>query len=225
MRSSRPGGYGRGDVRQPIGPQSRPVRVSRRTRPWLIEAIKADKPSKLDCRQPVGGIRGLPSTNASWGAWAAGNAASDGRRALERTTGVCPLACNRNQGRWFGCVGDGSALGPGVKKTQPNSACPGPVWWEAMVTKAPDKAYSSGEARRPRVDMFEIRKRRPFRGRPPESLAIHLAGMHAKFPNRSVLILISPGLQVPEVTVWTVWQGRADWGGGALKELNDGAAS
>ena len=53
-------------------------------------------------------------------------------------------------------------------------------------------------------------------------LALHLAGMHANSPPGSVFALDLSGLQVPEVTVWTVWRGTEIAGVGALKELGDG---
>lgn len=53
-------------------------------------------------------------------------------------------------------------------------------------------------------------------------LALHLAGMHASSPPGTVYALDLSGLQVPEVTVWTAWQGGALAGIGALKALADG---
>lgn len=53
-------------------------------------------------------------------------------------------------------------------------------------------------------------------------LALHLQGMHANSPPGSVFALDLSGLQVPAVTVWTVWEGDAVIGVGALKELGDG---
>jgi putative acetyltransferase len=52
-------------------------------------------------------------------------------------------------------------------------------------------------------------------------LALHLAGMHASSPAGSVFALDLSGLLVPEVTVWTVWQGKQIMGIGALKVLGD----
>ena len=54
-------------------------------------------------------------------------------------------------------------------------------------------------------------------------LAIHLAGMHANSPPGAVFALDLSGLQGPEVTVWSVWQGSVIVGVGALKELGDGS--
>ncbi len=53
-------------------------------------------------------------------------------------------------------------------------------------------------------------------------LALHLAGMRASSPPRSVFALDLSGLQVPAVTVWTVRDGDEVLGVGALKELGDG---
>lgn len=55
-------------------------------------------------------------------------------------------------------------------------------------------------------------------------LALHLAGMHANSPAGSVFALDLSGLQVPEVTVWTAWDGDEIAAVGALKMLGDGAA-
>ena len=55
-------------------------------------------------------------------------------------------------------------------------------------------------------------------------LALHLAGMHASSPPGSVFALDLSGLQTPDVTVWTAWDGEAVAGVGALKELGDGTA-
>lgn len=54
-------------------------------------------------------------------------------------------------------------------------------------------------------------------------LALHLQGMHANSPAGHVFALDLSGLQVPEVTVWTVWCGKAIAGVGALKMLGDGS--
>jgi len=53
-------------------------------------------------------------------------------------------------------------------------------------------------------------------------LAIHLSGMHANSPPGQVFALDLSGLQVPEVTVWSAWDGEAIAGIGALKALGDG---
>ena len=69
--------------------------------------------------------------------------------------------------------------------------------------------------------MFRIRKDDLSDARTRGLLAIHLAGMHANSPPGSVFALDLSGLQVPEVTVWTVWQGPDIVGVGALKDLGD----
>ncbi|HJS86078.1 MAG TPA: GNAT family N-acetyltransferase [Acetobacteraceae bacterium] len=70
--------------------------------------------------------------------------------------------------------------------------------------------------------MFEIRKD-DLSGEPVRALlALHLAGMHASSPPGSVFALDLSGLQAPDVTVWSVWQGDKIVGIGALKELGDG---
>ena len=51
-------------------------------------------------------------------------------------------------------------------------------------------------------------------------LALHLAGMHANSPPGSVFALDLSGLQAPEITVWSVWDGNALLGIGALKVLD-----
>ncbi|MBF6329656.1 GNAT family N-acetyltransferase [Nocardia transvalensis] len=51
-------------------------------------------------------------------------------------------------------------------------------------------------------------------------LGQHLADMHAHSPEDSVHALDLDGLRKPEVTVWTVWEGDALAGCGALKELD-----
>lgn len=68
--------------------------------------------------------------------------------------------------------------------------------------------------------MFEIRKD-DLSGAPTRSLlALHLSGMHANSPPGSVFALDLSGLQVPEVTVWTAWEGDSVAGVGALKQLD-----
>ena len=53
-------------------------------------------------------------------------------------------------------------------------------------------------------------------------LALHLAGMHASSPPGHVFALDLSGLQAPNVTVWTAWDGDQLAGIGALKQLGDG---
>ena len=53
-----------------------------------------------------------------------------------------------------------------------------------------------------------------------ELLRLHLAGMHATSPPGHVFALDLSGLQSPEVTVWTAWDGEAICGVGALKLIS-----
>jgi putative acetyltransferase len=48
----------------------------------------------------------------------------------------------------------------------------------------------------------------------------HLRGMHLLSPPESVHALDIEGLRGPEITFWTVWEGGALLGCGALKELD-----
>jgi putative acetyltransferase len=50
-------------------------------------------------------------------------------------------------------------------------------------------------------------------------LRLHLSGMHASSPPGQVFALDLSGLLTPEVTVWSVWEGEAICGIGALKQL------
>ena len=50
-------------------------------------------------------------------------------------------------------------------------------------------------------------------------LARHLEGMHANSPPGHVFALDWSGLQKPEITVYTLWEGEELLGFGALKEL------
>ncbi len=70
--------------------------------------------------------------------------------------------------------------------------------------------------------MFDIR-RDDLSGEATRGLlALHLAGMHASSPPCSVFALDLSGLLVPEVTVWTAWEGEAIAGVAALKALGGG---
>jgi putative acetyltransferase len=53
-------------------------------------------------------------------------------------------------------------------------------------------------------------------------LAIHLAGMHAASPPGTLFALDLSGLQQPNITVWSIRDGDAVLGIGALKALPDG---
>ena len=69
--------------------------------------------------------------------------------------------------------------------------------------------------------MFDIREddlsAEPVRG----LLALHLSGMHAHSPPGHSFALDLSGLQAPDVTVWTAWDGSSLAGIGALKQLDD----
>ena len=66
--------------------------------------------------------------------------------------------------------------------------------------------------------MFDIREDDLSGPSTRDLLALHLAGMHAHSPPGSVYALDLSGLQVPEVTVWTVWRGSAIACVGALRQ-------
>ena len=51
-------------------------------------------------------------------------------------------------------------------------------------------------------------------------LRLHLAGMHANSPPGHVFALDLSGLKTPDITVWSVWDGAAICGIGALKQLD-----
>ncbi len=51
-------------------------------------------------------------------------------------------------------------------------------------------------------------------------LAVHLAGMQENSPPESVYALDLSGLQTPDITVWSVWDGAELMGCGALKEVD-----
>ena len=53
-------------------------------------------------------------------------------------------------------------------------------------------------------------------------LALHVAGMEESSPPGTCFVLDLSGLKVPEVTLWSAWQGDALAGIGALKLLGDG---
>jgi putative acetyltransferase len=53
-------------------------------------------------------------------------------------------------------------------------------------------------------------------------LSLHLQGMHSSSPPGHVFALDLSGLTAPNVTVWSVWDGSALVGIGALKELGNG---
>jgi len=53
-------------------------------------------------------------------------------------------------------------------------------------------------------------------------LALHLSGMQETTPPEHVFALDLTGLQTPDITVWSVWDGDQLAGIGALKALPDG---
>ena len=68
--------------------------------------------------------------------------------------------------------------------------------------------------------MFDIRED-DLSGQATQALlALHLSGMHANSPPGSVFALDLSGLRAANVTVWTVWDGDALAGVGALKALD-----
>ena len=70
--------------------------------------------------------------------------------------------------------------------------------------------------------MYEIRKDDLSTPAVRDLLAFHLAEAHANSPLGSVFALDLTGLQRPEITVWTLWDGVDILGVGALKELGEG---
>lgn len=78
------------------------------------------------------------------------------------------------------------------------------------------------ETSRYRPCVFEIREDDLSGDATRSLLALHLTGMQDTSPPGSVYALDLSGLQVPDVTVWTVWLGDDLAGVGALKELGDG---
>jgi putative acetyltransferase len=54
-------------------------------------------------------------------------------------------------------------------------------------------------------------------------LALHLSEMHSSSPPEYAFALDLSGLNVPEITVWSVWDGPELLGIGALKALSDGS--
>jgi len=68
--------------------------------------------------------------------------------------------------------------------------------------------------------MFEIREDDLSGPKTQSLIALHLQGMHAASPPGTVFALDLSGLKVPEVTVWSVWQGESIAGIGALKMLS-----
>ena len=70
--------------------------------------------------------------------------------------------------------------------------------------------------------MFDIRQD-DLSGEPTRALlALHLSGMQATTPPEHVFVLDLTGLQTPDITVWSIWDGDEIAGIGALKALGDG---
>ena len=67
--------------------------------------------------------------------------------------------------------------------------------------------------------MFDIRQDDLSTEAVQALLALHLAGMHANTPAGHVFALDLTGLKAPGVTVWSVWDGGALAGIGALKKF------
>src|SRR5262245_21049704 len=55
-------------------------------------------------------------------------------------------------------------------------------------------------------------------------LRLHLEGMHANSPPGHVFALDYSGLRPPDVTVWSVWEGDAILGIGALRQIDTQSA-
>ncbi|MDB5460553.1 MAG: GCN5-related N-acetyltransferase [Caulobacteraceae bacterium] len=69
--------------------------------------------------------------------------------------------------------------------------------------------------------LFDIREDDLTGEAPRALLTRHLAGMHSNSPPGHVFALDLSGLDAPNVTVWSVWDGSALAGIGALKTLGD----
>lgn len=72
--------------------------------------------------------------------------------------------------------------------------------------------------------MFEIREDDLSGAATQALLALHLAGMNESSPPGHVFALDLSGLRAPDVKLWTVWDGGALAGIGALKWLGDEVA-
>jgi putative acetyltransferase len=72
-------------------------------------------------------------------------------------------------------------------------------------------------------EVFLIREDDLSRPQVRELLALHLAGMRANSPPENVFALDLSGLQRPDVTVWTAWEGESLAGIAALRRLAEGS--
>jgi putative acetyltransferase len=72
-------------------------------------------------------------------------------------------------------------------------------------------------------EAFRILKDDLSRQQVRDLLALHLAGMRANSPPENVFALDLSGLQRPDVTVWTGWEGEKLAGIAALRRLADGS--
>jgi putative acetyltransferase len=72
-------------------------------------------------------------------------------------------------------------------------------------------------------EMFDIREDDLTGTATRALLALHLSGMHDSSPPGHVFALDLSGLQVPGITVWSVWRGAEIAAVGALKELGSGS--
>jgi putative acetyltransferase len=70
--------------------------------------------------------------------------------------------------------------------------------------------------------MFDIREDDLTSEAVRDLLALHLSAMHESSPPGHSFALDISGLQAPDVTVWTAWDGAHLAGVGALKVLSDG---
>ncbi len=70
--------------------------------------------------------------------------------------------------------------------------------------------------------MFDITEDDLTGDAPRALLSLHLAGMHESSPPGHVFALDLSGLQRPDITVWSVWDGTEVVGIGALRDLGDG---
>ena len=96
--------------------------------------------------------------------------------------------------------------------------------WRRGVARVSVKAFyedQDGANRLPSEDRLMNIREDDLSGQATQDLLrLHLAGMHSNSPPGHVFALDLSGLKVPEVTVWSVWEGDAICGIGALKRLD-----